>query len=175
MPHIHTKQEHVHSFLDQQNKNVMKTFRTVSSIVIIILLVVVYPISMTLIKNEDFIGTYYCVNIKSDIIMEICGTATGIIDQKKDEAIISDIDSLEVIGDVMYGFCKKDYFLMNLKNRNVIYSSTPMLQYSTCNLKSPMEYYENKTKYIDTIGFIVFICCIFIVIKIGFLNVSKRC
>lgn len=145
----------------------MKTFRTVSSIVIIILLVVVYPISMTLIKNEDFIGTYYCVNIKSDIIMEICGTATRIIDQKKDEAIISDVDSMIVVNDAIYGICKNKYFLLNLSNRSVVYNSIPMSQYSAYNLLSPMEYYEKETMYIDIAGLIVLLCSIFFVIKIA--------
>ena len=44
----------------------MKIVRAIVSILIIILLIVIYPISMTLIKDEDFIGTYYCVNINSD-------------------------------------------------------------------------------------------------------------
>jgi len=152
----------------------MKTFRTVSSIIIIILLVVVYPISMTLIKNEDFIGTYYCVSIKSDLIMEVCGTATGIIDQKTDEAIISDIDSMIVVNDAIYGICKNQYFLFNLSNRSVVYSSIPMPQYSTYGLLSPMEYYEKKTMYIDIVGLIVLLCSIFYIIKIGFFYDSKK-
>lgn len=129
---------------------------------------------MKLIKNEDFIGSYYCVNIKSDIRMEICGTSTGIIDQKKDEAIISDIDSLIVVDDVIYGIRKNKYFLLNLANRKVVYSPIPILQYSTYGLLCPMEYYERKTRFIDTIGLIVLFCCIIFIIKIGLFHISKK-
>lgn len=129
---------------------------------------------MKLIKNEDFIGSYYRVNIKSGIIMEICGTSTGIIDQKKDEAIISDIDSLVVVDDVIYGMCAKKYFLLNLANGKVVYSSIPMLQYSTYSLLCPMEYYKKKTKFIDTIGFIVLSCFIIFIIKVAFFHISKK-
>lgn len=60
----------------------MKFLRAVISILIIILLIVIYPISMTLIKDEDFIGSYYSVNINEDIKLEICGTAAEIIDKE---------------------------------------------------------------------------------------------
>ena len=55
----------------------MKFLRAVISILIIILLIVIYSISMTFIKDEDFIGSYYSVNINEDIKLEICGTAAG--------------------------------------------------------------------------------------------------
>ena len=60
----------------------MKFLRAVISILIIILLIVIYSISMTFIKDEDFIGSYYSVNINEDIKLEICGTAAGIIDKE---------------------------------------------------------------------------------------------
>ena len=53
----------------------MKIVRAIVSILIIYLLIVIYSISMKLIKDEDFIGTYYCVNINADTEFEICGTA----------------------------------------------------------------------------------------------------
>ena len=135
--------------------------------IIIVFLIAVYSISMTLIKNEDFIGSYFSVKIKPDITMEICGTSTGIINQKNDETIISDIDSISVMDDMVYGICKKNYFLLSLSNKNVKYSSNPIPQYSTQKLLSPMEYYSKKTMYINNIGLIVLIGCIFLVIKVG--------
>jgi hypothetical protein len=60
----------------------MKFLRAVISILIIILLIVIYSISMTFIKDEDFIGSYYSVNINEDIKLEICGTAAEIIDKE---------------------------------------------------------------------------------------------
>ena len=152
----------------------MKKFRVVVSIIMIFLSIVVYSISMTLIKNEDFIGSYYCVNIKSDIVMEVCGTATGIIDQKNDETIISNIDSLIVVGDVIYGICRNKYFLLNIANRKVAYSPVPMLQYTTYSLLCPMEYYKRKTRLIDTVCLVVLFCCIIFIIRVGFFHASKK-
>ena len=146
----------------------MKIVRVVVSTLIIVLLIIVHAIIVTLIKNEDFIGSYYCVNIKPDFIVEICGTCTGIIDQKENETIISDIDSITVVDNGIYGICKNEYFLLNLTNRKVIYSSIPMLQYSTYNLLSPWEYYQKETKCTDIIAFIVLLCCIIFTIRIGF-------
>ena len=60
----------------------MKIVRAIVSILIIYLLIVIYSISMTLIKDEDFIGSYYSVNINEDIKLEICGTAAEIIDKE---------------------------------------------------------------------------------------------
>ena len=151
----------------------MKIIRVVFSVLVIVLLIFVHAISMTLIKNEDFIGTYYSVNIKPDVIMETCGTCTRIIDQKENETIISDIDSMTVVDDAIYGICKNRYYLLNLLSREIVYSSTPMLQYSTCNLLSPWEYYQKKTMYIDIIGYIVLLCCIIVTIKIGFFHGSR--
>ena len=151
----------------------MKIFRVVSCTFAIILLIIVYSVSMKLIKDEDFIGTYYSVNIKSDIMLEICGTTTGIIDKTKDENIVSYVDSLTVTDDAIYGICKKKYFLLTLSDKKVVYSSTPMSQYAKCSLLSPMEYYEKKTKYLDLIGGIILLGCIIFIIKIGFFHVSK--
>lgn len=139
---------------------------------LIVLLVIIYSVSMTFIKNEDFIGSYYSVNIRSDYKMEICGTTASIIDQKKDGTIISNIDSMIVTEDAIYGICKKKYFLLPLKNRKAVYSLTPMPQYSSYTLLSPMEYYEEKTNYIDIIGFVVLFCGIIFTIKVIFFHVS---
>ena len=79
----------------------MKIFRAIVCILIIILLIVIYSISMTLIKDEDFIGSYYSVNINKDIKLEICGKTAGIIDKETDETIISDLDSLVVVDDAL--------------------------------------------------------------------------
>ncbi|WP_155950175.1 hypothetical protein [Prevotella sp. P6B4] len=129
------------------------------------LIIVVYSVSMTFIKNEDFIGSYYRVNIRPDIALEICGTAKGILDLKEDEVIICDIDSMIVDDDVIYGICGKGYFLMTLSNREVTYSAGPMSQYSANCLSSPMEYYKKKTMYIDVLGLIVLFLCFIFVIK----------
>ena len=146
----------------------MKISRVVISALLIILLIIIYSVSMTFIKKEDFIGTYYSVNIKSDINMEICGTSTGIIDNKEDEGIINYIDSMIVVGDTIYGISRNKYFLLNLSNRKVTYSSTPLSQYSTYNLLSPMEYYEKKTRHIDIIGGIVLVGFIILIITFTF-------
>ena len=95
---------------------------------------------MKLIKDEDFIGTYYCVNINADTELEICGTATRIIDKETDETIISDLDSMVVVDDVIYGLCKNKYFLLTLPSKKVVYSTIPLSQYSANTLLSPMEY-----------------------------------
>ena len=145
----------------------MKIVRAIVSILIIILLIVIYPISMTLIKDEDFIGTYYCVNINADTELEICGTATRIIDKETDETIISDLDSLLVVDDVLYGLCKNIHFLLTLSSKKVVYSTTPLSQYSSNALLSPMEYYREKTMYIDVIGLVVLCGCIIITIRKG--------
>ena len=150
----------------------MKIFRVVTSLLIVLLLIVAYAVSMPIIKNEDFIGTYYSVNINPDIKLEICGTATRIIDRKKDETIISDIDSMTVVDDAIYGICKNEYYLLNLLSREVV--STPMLQYSTCNLLSPCEYYKKKTMYIDIVGLIILFVCIIFIIKIGCFHIPKE-
>ena len=145
----------------------MKIFRAIVSILIIILLIVIYSISMTLIKDEDFIGSYYSVNINEDIKLEICGTAAGIIDKETDETIISYLDSLVVVDDVIYGLCKNKYILLTLSSKKVVYSTIPLSQYSTNTLLSPMEYYSEKTMYIDIIGLVVLCGCIIITIKKG--------
>lgn len=145
----------------------MKIVRAIVSILIIYLLIVIYSISMKLIKDEDFIGTYYCVNINADTELEICGTAAGIIDKETDETIISDLDSLLVVDDVLYGLCKNKYFLLTLSSKEVTYSTIPLSQYSTNTLLSPMEYYREKTMYIDIIGLVVLCGCIIITIRKG--------
>ena len=145
----------------------MKFLRAVISILIIILLIVIYSISMTFIKDEDFIGSYYSVNINEDIKLEICGTAAGIIDKETDETIISYLDSLVVVDDVIYGLCKNKYILLTLSSKKVVYSTIPLSQYSTNTLLSPMEYYSEKTMYIDIIGLVVLCGCIIITIKKG--------
>ena len=145
----------------------MKIVRAIVSILIIYLLIVIYSISMKLIKDEDFIGTYYCVNINADTELEICGTATRIIDKETDETIISDLDSLLVVDDVLYGLCKNKYFLMTLSSKKVVYSTIPLSQYSSNALLSPMEYYREKTMYIDVIGLVVLCGCIIITIRKG--------
>ncbi len=122
---------------------------------------------MKLIKDEDFIGTYYCVNINADTELEICGTATRIIDKETDETIISDLDSLLIVDDVLYGLCKNKYFLLTLSSKEVTYSTIPLSQYSTNTLLSPMEYYREKTMYIDIIGLVVLCGCIIITIRKG--------
>ncbi len=145
----------------------MKIVRAIVSILIIYLLIVIYSISMKLIKDEDFIGTYYCVNINADTELEICGTATRIIDKETDETIISDLDSLLIVDDVLYGLCKNKYFLLTLSSKEVTYSTIPLSQYSTNTLLSPMEYYREKTMYIDIIGLVVLCGCIIITIRKG--------
>ena len=145
----------------------MKIVRAIVNILIIYLLIVIYSISMKLIKDEDFIGTYYCVNINADTELEICGTATRIIDKETDETIISDLDSLLVVDDVLYGLCKNKYFLLTLSSKEVTYSTIPLSQYSTNTLLSPMEYYREKTMYIDIIGLVVLCGCIIITIRKG--------
>lgn len=145
----------------------MKIVRAIVSILIIYLLIVIYSISMKLIKDEDFIGTYYCVNINADTELEICGTATRIIDKETDETIISDLDSLLVVDDVLYGLCKNKYFLLTLSSKEVTYSTIPLSQYSSNALLSPMEYYREKTMYIDVIGLVVLCGCIIITIRKG--------
>ena len=129
---------------------------------------------MKFIKNEDFIGSYYSVNIKQNITMEICGTATRITDKKNDETIISDIDSMIIVDDAIYGISKERYFLLAITNRKVVYSSIPMKQYSEYNLSSPMEFYKGKTRYIDIIGRIILFGCFFFIVKIGVFNTSKK-
>jgi hypothetical protein len=122
---------------------------------------------MTLIKDEDFIGSYYSVNINKDIKLEICGKAAGIIDKETDETIISDLDSIVVVDDVIYGLCKNKYFLLTLSSKKVVYSTIPLSQYSSNALLSPMEYYREKTMYIDVIGLVVLCGCIIITIRKG--------
>lgn len=151
----------------------MKIFRVVISVFIIFLLLVIYSIFMTYIKDEDFIGSYYSVNIKPDVLLEICGTSTGIIDQKEDIVIINSIDSMTVVDDVIYGISKNHFFLFTIPSRKVVYSSTPISHYSTFNLLSPIEYYKRKTMYIDIIGLVVLFCCIIITIKIVLLHQSE--
>ena len=152
----------------------MKSFRVIICIFILFLSFVVYPISMKLVKHEDFIGSYYCINIESDIIMEICGTSTRILDQKENEAIISDIDSMVVVDGFIYGRCKNNYFSLNIANRKVVYSPIPILQYSTCSLLCPMEYYERMTRFTDIVGLILLFCCIIFIMKVGLFNFSKK-
>ena len=129
---------------------------------------------MTLIKDEDFIGSYYSVNINEDIKLEICGTATRIIDKETDETIISDLDSLVVVDDALYGLCKNKYFLLTLSSKEVTYSTIPLSQYSANTLLSPMEYYREKTMYIDIIGLVVLCSCIIITIRKGLFH-NLRC
>ena len=145
----------------------MKIVRAIVSILIIYLLIVIYSISMKLIKDEDFIGTYYCVKINADTELEICGTATRIIDKETDETIISDLDSMVVVDDVIYGLCKNKYFLLTLPSKKVVYSTIPLSQYSANTLLSPMEDYSEKTMYIDIIGLVVLCGCIIITIRKG--------
>ena len=152
----------------------MKIFRTIACIFIIIVLIIVYSVSMTFIKGEDFIGSYYSINIESDILLEICGTSTAIIDKRSDEAIVCDVDSMITIDDAIYGISGNKYFLLTLLNGKVDYSSIAMSRYSKYTLLSPMEYYERKTKYIDIAGLIVLLCSITFVIKRVFLHDESR-
>jgi len=151
----------------------MKILRVFVSAFIVVILIVVYAIAMTLIKHEDFIGTYYSVNIKPDITLEICGTGRSIIDQLEDETFVNDVDSMTVTEDAVYGKSNNKYFLLTLSNKKVVYSSTPMLQYSTYELVSPLEYYQTKTRHIDVIGHIILLICIIATIKIGIYNCLK--
>ena len=146
----------------------MRISRVVISILMICLLIVIYPIFMTYIKDEDFIGTYYSVNIKPDIVLEICGTGRGIIDQNKDKVIISDLDSMIVVDDAIYGICNNKFFLFTISNGNVVYSSTPMSHFSTYKLLSPIEYYKKSTMYIDIICDVVLIVLIIFILRMGF-------
>ena len=143
----------------------MKIFRFIASIIILFLLIIFYAVSITIIKNEDFIGTYYCVNINPNYALEICGTETCIIDPHINKSIIIDVDSMTIVDDGIYGICKNKYFLLTFSNNKVVYSSIPMLQYSECNLLSPMEFYRRKTSYIDTLGLIVLLSCVIFVLK----------
>lgn len=150
----------------------MKIFRFIISILAILLLIVIYSTTVTIIKNEDFIGSFYSVNISSDIRMEICGTTTGFIDQKKDEVILTDVDSMAVVDNAIYGFSNNKYFLLSLLTKRMVYSPAPLLQYSTYSLISPMEYYKRKTRYVDIIGLIVLFAGIIFTIKKGLLKDS---
>lgn len=143
----------------------MKIFRFIASIIILFLLIIFYAVSITIIKNEDFIGTYYCVNINPNYALEICGTETCIIDPHINKSIIIDVDSMTIVDDGIYGTCKNKYFLLTFSNNKVVYSSIPMLQHSECNLLSPMEFYRRKTSYIDTLGLIVLLSCVIFVLK----------
>jgi len=144
----------------------MRTSKIIISLVIIFLLVIAHSIVMTLIKNENFIGTYYTTEIKSDFYIEICGLSTSIIDNKSGKTIISDVDSMNVVDDVVYCISKEKYALLNLSNGDLVYSEVPIPRYSTCQLLSPKEYYNKKTRGIDIIGFVVLLCCITGVIMI---------
>ena len=66
------------------------------------------------------------------------------------------------------------YFLLTISNKKVVYSSTPMLLYSTYELASPSEYYQKKTRLIDIIGNIILLTCIIITIKIGIFNFLRK-
>ena len=151
----------------------MKIPRFVIILLIIILLIVVYSASIKLIKHEDFIGAYRRVSINPDIIMEFDGKYGHIIDQKKDEEIICYIDSVTVVDDAIYGIAQNKFFLLTISNKNVFYSSIPVSQYSTCRLLTPLEYYNRKTMHIDIVGLFVLLCCIILIIKIGFFHVPK--
>lgn len=151
----------------------MKIPRFVIILLIIIILIVVYSASIKLIKHEDFIGAYRRVSINPDIIMEFDGKYGHIIDQKKDEEIICYIDSVTVVDDAIYGIAQNKFFLLTISNKNVFYSSIPVSQYSTCRLLTPLEYYNRKTMHIDIVGLFVLLCCIVLIIKIGFFHVPK--
>ena len=144
------------------------------SALIIFILIVIHAIAMTLIKHEDFIGTYYSVNIKPDITLKVCGTASSITGETEDETFVNDVDSITVIEDAVYGKCNNKYFLLTISNKKVVYSSTPMLLYSTYELASPSEYYQKKTRLIDIIGNIILLTCIIITIKIGIFNFLRK-
>ena len=109
--------------------------------------------------------------------MKVCGTARSIIDQKEDKVFVNDVDSMTVVEDAVYGKCNNKYFLLTISDKKVVYSSTPMLQYSTYELVSPLEYYQTKTRLIDIIGHLILLTCIIITIKIGILTFLKglRC
>ena len=150
----------------------MKIFRVLIlrvfvSALIVYILIVIHAIAMTLIKHEDFIGTYYSVDIKSDITLEICGTARSIIDKMEDRTFVNNVDSMSVVEDAVYGKCNNKYFLLTISDKKVVYSSIPMSQYSKYDLVSPLEYYQAKTRYIDIIGQIILLACIIITIKFG--------
>ena len=129
---------------------------------------------MTLIKNEDFVGTYNITEIKSGIIMEINGSSTRLIDKKEDKTIVCDIDSIHAYDDVISGKCNNGYFLLTISNKKVIYSSIPMSPSFAGILYTPREYYAKMTECIDNIGLVVLILCAIVVITIGMFS-SKRC
>jgi len=56
---------------------------------------------------------------------------------------------------------------MTLSSKKVVYSTIPLSQYSSNALLSPMEYYREKTMYIDVIGLVVLCGCIIITIRKG--------
>ncbi|MCQ2255310.1 MAG: hypothetical protein MJZ29_07415 [Bacteroidaceae bacterium] len=122
---------------------------------------------MTLIKNEDFIGTYNIAEVKSGIMLEINGSSTRLIDKKEDKTIVCGIDSINAGDDVIYGKCSNGYFLLTISDRKVIYSSIPMPQYFADILFTPREYYAEMTECIDNIGQILLIFCAIVVITIG--------
>lgn len=120
---------------------------------------------MTFIKSEDFIGNYYRVEIKSGFGLEICGTSAGIINEKTEESIIGNIDSMVVVDDTVYGISNNSYFLLTLSDKKVLYSSIPIQRFSSYNLLRPIEYYKRNTLHIDIIGLIVLLCGIISIIK----------
>ena len=61
--------------------------------------------------------------------------------------------------------------LDDISNKNVFYSSIPISRYSTCRLSTPLGYYNRKTMHIDIVGIVVLLCCIILIIKIGFFHV----
>jgi hypothetical protein len=106
--------------------------------------------------------------------LKVCGTASSITGETEDETFVNDVDSITVIEDAVYGKCNNKYFLLTISNKKVVYSSTPMLPYSTYELASPSEYYQKKTRLIDIIGNIILLTCIIITIKIGIFNFLRK-
>ena len=118
--------------------------------------------NLTLFPN-DIIGTYYEVPVPNKLkVVVINSTDYGYIVNDNDEKIIKRVDSLQVVGDYVFGRDSSEFFSLNtLTNAITYYESEDQLKESEGvdlgSLYTPTEYYEMNRKPYDVGAMIVIV------------------
>lgn len=141
----------------------MKTVKIFVGFLLIVLLLIAYSVAKVLYCGEDFIGTYYKVEIPKGYSLEINGMNANLIDCKDDEYLVDCIDSLCVENSIIYGISRNRYFLVNMEARTVTFKYHPIIEYQHNKMLTPLEYRNtqpSKMDIIDIIGIILFVVCV---------------
>ena len=152
----------------------MKTVKIFVSFLLIVLLLIAYSVAKVLYCGEDFIGTYYKVEIPKGYSLEINGMNANLVDCKDGEYVVDCIDSLCVGKNFIYGISRNRYFLVNTQTRTVLLKCQPIINRQNTKMLTPLEYrnsQSDKIDIIDIVGVILFVC--FVCFIINWIRIPK--